>query len=54
MCSGRGCEKKDECYRHTAKPNEFRQSYFTNPPMEEVKGVQVCDYFWDNKEENNQ
>lgn len=50
MCSGRGCEKKDECYRHTAKPNEFRQSYFTNPPIEEVKGVQVCDYFWDNGE----
>jgi len=33
MCSGEGCELKDTCLRFTAKPNEHRQSYFFNPPI---------------------
>jgi hypothetical protein len=27
MCLGRGCKVKDECYRFTATPNPYRQSY---------------------------
>lgn len=47
MCNGEGCPKKDECYRHTAKPSEFRQSYFVEAPFKEG----VCDHFWPTKEE---
>jgi len=28
MCEGKGCESKNTCYRFTAKPSKFRQSYF--------------------------
>jgi hypothetical protein len=49
MCSGIGCQQREKCYRHTAKPNEFRQSYFTNPPLQ--KDTQECDYFWNNEEQ---
>jgi hypothetical protein len=27
MCTNSKCEKKDKCYRYTAKPNQNRQSY---------------------------
>ena len=42
MCSGEGCPAKTMCYRFTAKPNEYRQSYFSVPPIKEGK----CDMFW--------
>jgi hypothetical protein len=42
MCNGTGCPSANECYRFRAIPNEFRQSYFTMPP---IKGDK-CDYFW--------
>jgi hypothetical protein len=35
MCSGVGCEQAEQCYRHRAIPNEFRQSFFMTPPVEE-------------------
>jgi len=34
MCTGEGCEHKEKCYRHTAKPSKY-QSYFSQPPMSE-------------------
>ena len=33
MCKGIGCEAKTTCYRFTAKPNEYRQSYFMKSPI---------------------
>ncbi|MCD7819872.1 MAG: hypothetical protein LUH07_12625 [Lachnospiraceae bacterium] len=27
MCFGRRCKKKDECYRHCARPDRPEQSY---------------------------
>ena len=42
MCSGEKCQLKENCYRYTAKPNEFRQAYFMEPP---VLG-ETCEYFW--------
>ena len=42
MCSGEKCPLKENCYRYTAKPNEFRQAYFMEPP---VIG-ETCEYFW--------
>ena len=47
MCLGGDCHQKDRCYRYTAEPNPYRQSYFCDPPMEEDK---QCKYFWDNTE----
>jgi hypothetical protein len=47
MCTGRGCERKDYCYRHTAPVNEYRQAYFMNPPITR----EGCEYFWRNEHE---
>ena len=33
MCLGKGCPLRDTCYRHTAKPNEYRQAYFVSAPV---------------------
>ncbi len=46
MCQGNDCPIKHKCYRHEAKPSEYRQSYFSEVPYESDD----CDYFWDNKE----
>lgn len=42
MCEGTGCPAKESCYRFTAKPSEFRQSYFVKPPYENGK----CTHYW--------
>ena len=42
MCSGESCELKTMCHRFTAKPNEYRQTYFQVPPIKEGN----CDMFW--------
>ena len=48
MCAGGNCPKKQDCYRYTAKPSEYRQSYFSEVPYD-VK-EQTCEMFWDNSE----
>lgn len=51
MCNGINsdtkieCPLRENCYRFTAKPNEFRQSYFITAPFEEDK----CDHYWENQ-----
>ena len=48
MCSGEGCPFKEKCYRFTAKPSEYWQSYFIDPPIKDDK----CDHYWgDNAEQ---
>lgn len=47
MCHGTGCPVKEDCYRYTAKPNKYRQSYFTDPPVDEDGN---CEYFWEDKQ----
>jgi hypothetical protein len=42
MCPGTHCPQANDCYRFRAIPNEYRQSYFMTPPLEDGK----CDYFW--------
>jgi len=42
MCSGEGCPFKEKCYRFTAKPSEYWQSYFVDPPIKDDK----CDHYW--------
>jgi hypothetical protein len=45
MCSGGGCPMKNNCYRHTATANEYRQSYFCEVPVKEGE----CEYFSPNE-----
>lgn len=47
MCSGKGCDFKERCFRYTAKPSE-RQTYFATPPLKEGK----CDFFWGEVQES--
>ena len=42
MCEGKGCDVKNTCYRFTAKPSKFMQSYFIATPIKD-KG---CEYYW--------
>ena len=42
MCLGTNCPQKETCYRFTAKRNEYRQSYFIEPPFKEGK----CEMYW--------
>jgi len=46
MCTGRECPLKEHCYRYTAEPSEFRQSYFANPPYKELRGYYTCEHHW--------
>jgi hypothetical protein len=42
MCPGTDCPHKEKCYRFTAKPDEYWQSYFMNSPIKDGK----CEYYW--------
>ena len=43
MCTGEGCPKeKEKCYRYTANPDMYGQSYFKDPPHKEGD----CEYYW--------
>jgi hypothetical protein len=42
MCHGEGCPLKEKCKRHTIKPDEYWQAYFTETPYENDE----CDYYW--------
>lgn len=44
MCTAHSCPMKEYCYRYTATPNPFRQSYASFSPDENGE----CDYFWQN------
>ena len=40
MCQNKSCPKKCMCYRFTAKPSEYWQSYGA------FDGGEDCKYFW--------
>jgi hypothetical protein len=42
MCVGTNCPYKESCYRYTAKPSEYWQSYFTELPIKDGE----CDMYW--------
>jgi hypothetical protein len=46
MCSDNKCSRKEECYRFTSIPHEFRQAYADFKEIEKEKG---CEYFISNK-----
>ena len=53
MCSGEDCPFKESCYRYTATPSEYRQSYFFEPPI--IKGEEVtCEYYLITKKKKNE
>lgn len=45
-CEGGDCKKKEACYRFTSEPSEFRQSYFSAPPLNEDG---TCDHYWESE-----
>jgi len=47
MCRSERCPIKKKCYRYTATPSDFRQSYsnFSPDASPEMEG---CSYFWNN------
>lgn len=47
MCLDTECPQKERCYRFTAKPTPYRQSYFMFSP----KSMDVCQYFTPNDKE---
>ena len=47
MCNGQGCELAIACYRYTATPSKYMQSYFVDPPVK----YGDCDEYWGNAEE---
>lgn len=59
MCFGGGCPMKEQCYRYTAKPDKYRQSYFVGLPYLQLffnngeiidnEDPTQCQKFWDNK-----
>lgn len=50
-CPGDGCNKRNGCYRYTAKPSKYLQSYFVAPPL---KDDGSCDYYWPDREDSGQ
>ena len=42
MCPGTNCPQREKCYRFTAKPSEYMQSYFMKAPIKDGK----CDMYW--------
>lgn len=41
MCQSEVCIVRETCYRYTAKPNKYRQSYFFRAPGKDEK----CKYY---------
>lgn len=50
MCEGTNCPKKDTCYRHRANVNPFRQSWFTEPPLDKSGD---CASYWPIKDSSH-
>jgi len=46
-CPGKGCSKKNTCYRFLAKDDKFAQAYFATPPVG-INGH--CEYYWKHEE----
>ena len=47
MCKGTNCPVKENCYRFTAKADEY-QSYFVDAPIKDGK----CEYYWGENADN--
>lgn len=43
MCTGGTCPRKQKCYRYIAVPDEYAQTYFSDPPVEPDGN---CSHYW--------
>ena len=43
VCKGDGCRARNHCYRFTASPSDYRQSWFVQTPGSNKK----CDYYYE-------
>ena len=43
MCMGSGCRARNHCYRFTATPSDYRQSWFAQTPGSDKK----CEYYYE-------
>jgi len=50
MCSNTACPSNKYCYRFTATPSEFRQSYADFAPEDDEVN---CSHFWSNGKDSN-
>lgn len=51
MCNGGNCPNKLTCYRFTATPNPYWQSYFVGYPDNKIDDNKVdCAMYWPNDE----
>ena len=50
MCKGTDCVQKETCFRFTAVPKKYGQSYFEMPPREK-NDVYGCEHFLKNEVE---
>lgn len=54
MCDGHKCPLRFSCYRFTSTPDEFRQSYFMEPPYVMNKDEVICNHFWEEKNKKDE
>jgi len=47
MCEGKNCDLSITCYRYTATPSKYIQSYFTEAPIENGE----CEYYYPDAKE---
>ena len=45
-CHAINCKKRHSCYRYISDPYHFRQSYFSESPMNKDG---TCDMYWEHK-----
>lgn len=54
MCNNKTCDNREKCYRFTATPNEWRQSYFYKDPEPTISVNSLdgetfdCEHFYPN------
>ena len=44
MCQEDKCPRRNSCYRYTARPDQYWQSYFAKKPCDDYA---TCREFWD-------
>jgi hypothetical protein len=58
MCIQKDCKIRKLCYRYTAKPDRLQSFFAADPrngdPYFARWPTEYCEYFWDNKDEDNQ
>lgn len=52
MCKDKKCPDNESCYRYTARPNPYRQSYFSMTPrkLNTKTNESTCEHYVDNSD----